>query len=201
MPRAEFFARHGLFVIERFFDAELCASLRREIAGGAEAPSRVERKGAFVVDEEIRRTTQASVRPELADAVHRRFETLRPELERHFAVSLTRSERPTFVVYRVGDFFLPHRDAATDDDSPDPIKARKVAVVVFLAVEADEPREGAYGGGALTLYGLLADPPWDAMAFPLVGEEGLLIAFPADMVHEVTEVTFGERFVVVTRFG
>ncbi len=39
--------------------------------------------------------------------------------------------------------------------------------------------------GALTLYGLFDQPDAETLGFPIEAEEGLLVTFPADVVHEV----------------
>jgi predicted 2-oxoglutarate/Fe(II)-dependent dioxygenase YbiX len=197
MPKADFFARHGLFVAERFLAEDRCASICAELRSASLAASKVERCGAFVVDEQVRRTSLAAVSAETASEVGDRLEGIRQDLERHFQVRLTACEPPTFAVYRPGDFFLPHRDAGTAEA----LSARKVSAVLFLNGEADAPAAGTYGGGSLTFYGLVEDPPWDAMGFPVVGQAGLLVAFPAGMVHEVTAVTHGERCVALSRYS
>jgi SM-20-related protein len=197
MPKADFFARHGLYVAERFLEEDRCAAICAELRSASLAASKVERGGASVVDEEVRRTSLATVSSETAAEVGGRLEGIRRDLERHFQVRLGTCEPPTFAVYRPGDFFLPHRDAGTAEA----LSARKVSAVIFLNGEAEAPGPGTYGGGALTFYGLIEDPPWDAMGFPVVGEAGLLVAFPAGMVHEVTAVTHGERCVALSRYS
>jgi len=75
-----------------------------------------------------------------------------------------------------------------------------VSLVIFLNRESQEPADDAYGQGYLTFYGLLDGPHWKKCAFPLKAEPGLLIAFPSDKWHEVTPVSHGRRFTVVTWF-
>jgi SM-20-related protein len=50
----------------------------------------------------------------------------------------------------------------------------------------------------LTFYGLLGGEKGEKVGLPLVGEEGLLVAFKSNITHAVTPVTHGERFTVVT---
>jgi SM-20-related protein len=71
-------------------------------------------------------------------------------------------------------------------------------VVVFLNDQAEEPSPLTYGGGTLTFYGLLGGEKGEKVGLPLVGEEGLLVAFKSNITHAVTPVTHGERFTVVT---
>jgi predicted 2-oxoglutarate/Fe(II)-dependent dioxygenase YbiX len=199
MARADFFARRGLFVKEAFLEPEFCASLCTELRTRSGKPHTVEQGGEYLVDEKVGKTTSIDVSSVTRGAVHERLLSLRPELENHFSLPLSGCEAPTFVVYRPGDYFRPHTDVGTEQ-SPEHLQARKLVGVAYLNDETDEPVAGSYGGGSLTLYDLLSEPPWREMGFPLVGEAGLLIVFPAEMVHEVTEVTHGERCVIVSRF-
>jgi SM-20-related protein len=47
---------------------------------------------------------------------------------------------------------------------------------------------------------LVRDPRWQSVGFGVEGEEGLLIAFRSDLLHEVTPVTHGERYTLVSWF-
>jgi SM-20-related protein len=201
MPNADFFARRGLFVAERFLDAKSCQEVCAELRSAFTAPGTVERHGDHLVDETTLKAGWAKVSPHTYARVVQSLAGLRQSLADHFAVALSHCEPPAFAVYGPGDFISPHSDVASSPGSPDHLKARKVAAVLFLNREADEPAPDAYGPGALEFYGLIDEAPWRSMGFPLVGQAGLLIAFPARMVHAVTPVTHGERYTVVTRFA
>jgi SM-20-related protein len=201
MPKARAFSQLGLFVVERFFTPEYCADLRAEVRASSAVQSRVERHGAYLVDETVRRTTGHIMTETTLDEVASRLAAIRPDIERHFETTLVRQEPPYFATYTAGDYFKPHIDSAASDDAPQEIKDRKVAVVVFLNDETDEPTPDSFCGGALTFYGLFADPQWKAMGLPLRGEAGLLVGFRADLVHEVAPITHGERYTVITRFS
>ena len=60
------------------------------------------------------------------------------------------------------------------------------------------PVDGKYCGGNLTFYGLMDNETFGKFGLPLVGEPGMLITFPPNLGHEVTEVTSGERFTIAT---
>ncbi len=66
--------------------------------------------------------------------------------------------------------------------------------------ESGAPPVGAYTGGQLILYGLIDDPHWKDVGFPVEPETGLLVAFRSRVVHEVTAVTAGCRLSVVNWF-
>jgi predicted 2-oxoglutarate/Fe(II)-dependent dioxygenase YbiX len=46
----------------------------------------------------------------------------------------------------------------------------------------------------------MEDREGGSIGLPVTGEAGSLIAFPSDMVHEVTPVSRGERYTVVSWF-
>jgi SM-20-related protein len=55
-----------------------------------------------------------------------------------------------------------------------------------------------YGGGALTFYDLFDDPTGRSLGFPLQAEEGLLIAFRAEVPHSIAPVTHGDRYTIAS---
>src|SRR5436853_442568 len=77
----------------------------------------------------------------------------------------------------------------------DASRFRKVSAVIFLSAPAPEPLPETYGGGELMLHGPYGsrEPPVRADAQP-----GTLVAFRAETTHEVTPVTHGERFTIVS---
>jgi predicted 2-oxoglutarate/Fe(II)-dependent dioxygenase YbiX len=72
-----------------------------------------------------------------------------------------------------------------------------VSIVIFLSRESAQPVPGAYCGGSLVFHDDDADPRQKSRGFPLIGEPGLLVAFRSDTTHEVTPVTYGERYSIV----
>src|SRR5574342_475177 len=123
MPTLDFFARRGLFVVERFFDAEYCRRLCTEVRSAATAAGTVELGGDYLVDETTLKAQRAMVSPDT------------------------------------------YRHVATSPESPEHLRARKVAVVLFLNEESEQPDPDSYGSGALTFYGLIDEPPWRSMGF------------------------------------
>jgi predicted 2-oxoglutarate/Fe(II)-dependent dioxygenase YbiX len=143
------------------------------------------------LDQGVRKTKWAGVSAPMILAVKAHLLAVKPRLERHFNVTLAGCEEPQVLAYKPGDFFRLHRDNADDPDASAYLRARQVSAVIFLnsAPEARGPE--SYGGGVLTFYGLIDDPCWRGYGFPLVGEQGLLIAFRSDVLHEVTVITGG----------
>ena len=110
-----------------------------------------------------------------------RLEQLGPDLERHFDTPLTGCQPLKLLRYTPGHFFHAHVDNGSDE-----VAARRVSAVVFLNDQTDDAEPGSYSGGSLTFFGLVGGERGERVGFPLVGEKGLLVAFPAGMVHSVT---------------
>lgn len=199
MPRSEFFAQFGLLTIPDFLDAATCARLRSEARESARHPAQVVKKDMARVDDELRRTKRAKVSAVAKGMLQDQFEAIHPRVAGYFNTPLVGCEKPNFLLYESGDFFVPHVDNGEHySEEFAGMRRRRISVVVFLNGEGKEAGADCYAGGALTFYGLLSDPRAKLLGFPLTGETGLLVAFPSDVRHEVTPVTSGERFTVVT---
>jgi predicted 2-oxoglutarate/Fe(II)-dependent dioxygenase YbiX len=117
-------------------------------------------------------------------------------------VRLTGWQRPQFYVYEPGDFFVPHQDRNdTDPTAPDWVRSRQVSVSILLNDERGGLDGQAHRGGGLVFYGHRGDRPGTGFAIPLEPEEGMLVAFPSDWIHEVRPVTSGRRYSIVTWFS
>jgi SM-20-related protein len=202
MPGPNFFAKLGLFVVEDFFDREICGRLQSEMqaathecAAVVDGSSKVER-----VKHASRRTGDATVSATTSSLVQSHLRSLQPQLESHFHIQLSDCEKPQFLIYKPGDFFRPHRDGDDDEAKPEYINKRRVSLVIFLNNPSEEHRPETYSGGSLTLYGVVNNPSWRNYGFQLTGTAGLLIAFRSDLFHEVSEVVAGERYTVVSWF-
>jgi SM-20-related protein len=200
MPRSNFFAHLGLLAVKDFLDAELCARLRSEMELQSGEPAAVDGAGDWRVDEDVRRASWVTVSTQTKLLIKKRMSDLQPGLESHFKIALKGFEEPQFLAYREGCFYRPHRDSPDDPDAIECMEMRKVSAVIFLNGESEEARQGFYVGGNLKFYSLMKDPLWKNCGLPLIGEEGLLIAFRSDVMHEVTPVTCGPRYTIVTWF-
>ncbi|MFI5348582.1 MAG: 2OG-Fe(II) oxygenase [Elusimicrobiota bacterium] len=198
MPSLAFFRDHGIFVEERFFDAAACARLRSEIRRGQAEKYRLVKDGSpgEVLDEDSKRSWKVRVNESTEAMVVAGLGSLKPRLEKHFALSFTESTKPAFLRYGEGSFCKPHRDADAGAAAKFP-----VAVVVLLSAATTAPAADGFGGGELRFYGLLDGPGWEGCGFPVEAEAGSLLAFRSDVVHEVRPVTFGERFTIVSWLG
>ena len=176
-----------LLVIDDFFDAATREEILAELRNADAAAATVYGSSAgAAVQPRVRSVRRVDVPAELHELVSRRFLEYKPEIEQHFAITLDSCEPPQFLRYEPGDFFVAHQDGNTAllrDES----RFRRISIVVFLNT--------GYDGGVLTLHGSYPDYN---VRHPIVGHPGALVAFRSETTHEVTPVTEGERYTIVS---
>ena len=176
-----------VLVLNDFLDAQLREMFLAQLRiAGAEPATVYGSSAGAAVQPRVRSVRRVEVSPELHELVRRRFLEHMPEIARHFDVSLDSCEPPQFLRYQPGDFFVAHQDGNTPllrDDS----QLRRVSIVVFLNT--------GYDGGVLTLHGSYPDYN---VRHPVTGEPGTLVAFRSETTHEVTPVTHGQRYTIVS---
>src|SRR5690348_9278555 len=132
MPAPDFFRLCGLFVAPRFLDPAMCAQLRAEMRASEQVPGTVGIEGArYAVDRRVRRVVMADIGDGPSELVRSRVLALKPDVEKHFAMTLTDFQRPQFLRYAPGDFYARHRDR-NPDSAAALSTARRVSVVIFL---------------------------------------------------------------------
>jgi len=195
-------SRLGLFLQPGFIPEDLCATLRHNLLTrtGEAAEVFIGEHGHLRPD--IRRTIEVPVAETLRADVQARLHSIRPALSNHFGVALIASEGVGFLVYEPGGFYRPHRDRAGPDATPggNETVRRRVSVVIFLNGASEAPGPFEYAGGRLTFYGLIDEPAWRDVGFPLDADPGLLVAFDSAALHEVTPVAAGRRLSAVDWF-
>lgn len=190
MPNARFFAKLGLYVDEHFLDTTVCQQISAEMVAADFHSANIISEGEDIYDGTFRQTAVSHVSPETEQLIHQRIKALRPALEAHFVGrKLGKVEKVKFLRYRPGDFFAAHTDEQM---------ARSINISIYLNQQASQPQNHEYAAGELLLYGLIDKPGWQNKSFALRGTTGLLIAYPAELMHEVTAVTQGERHAIVT---
>jgi len=153
-------------------------------------------KGDAAVDELIRRVRQVSISPESESFIARRLEDYRESIAEHFGIELVTFEQPQFLCYRPGDFFVAHQDGNTGLIQLETDRTRRVSISIFLNNQSAFAAEETYGGGALVF------SDWRTAARrEVVGEAGVLIAFRSETTHEVTPITHGHRYSIVSWCG
>jgi len=177
-----------LLLLSEFLDRntrEQIVDVLRTVSGAAASVYGTDLAGG-VVHADVRRATRLIVPADLRDTMMQRFELAKSQMERSFGVALYSCEEPQFLHYRGGDFFVAHQDGNTPltrDDS----RHRRVSVVVFLNED--------YGGGELLFHGEY--PDWLAR-HRAPAAPGTLVAFRSETTHEVTPVTHGDRYTIVS---
>ncbi len=184
--------RLGIFIRAGALDADICTDFVERL--GESQGERAEiyvSGGTATVDDTARHVLSVEPPADIKAHIAELFGSIRTDLERHFGTSLGPSEPPHYLIYRPGDFFVPHRDrpVAASAETSD----RKVSVVLFLNDE--------FVGGDLNLFGLVNGPEWKDIGLGCDAAPGLLIAFPSGTLHEVTPVASGTRCTVVTWFS
>ena len=137
--------------------------------------------GEYRVDDALRRTRRVNVDDGVERAFVAKLDAIRDGTAMHFGVWLSETEKPQFLAYREGDFFVRHADR-------DRAGANRRAVSVIVFVNDD------FEGGALKFIG-------DDVAIAITPTAGQLIAFRSDALHEVEAVRSGMRFTVVSWFS
>jgi len=149
-----------------------------------------------VVDERTRRTSRLSPSVESVQFVTRQLEEYRENVERYFGVELGGCEEPQFLRYEIGDFFVAHQDGNTGLVNLESDRTRRVSVSIFLNQQSAKQKAENYWGGSLVF------SDWRTGArHELFGEAGMLVAFRSETTHEVTPVTHGERYAIVSWYG
>ena len=199
MPGPQFFRNAGLFTLPDFLPPEFTAELKASMMNAPKEQARIAKSGGEYNDERVRKVQSCTPPKALRTALKERLGSLIPQLVEHFHLTLDGCEPAHYLIYRPGDFFKPHSDGGRRG-ADEFTQKRRVSAVIFLNSESAEPMDGAYGDGRLTFHGVLPGPQWERCAFALQPEPGLLIAFPSEMLHEVTPVSHGERFTIATWF-
>jgi predicted 2-oxoglutarate/Fe(II)-dependent dioxygenase YbiX len=147
---------------------------------------------AGMIDARTRKSIRVAPSKETAELISSRLLALMDALGRHFGVKLSECEEPQFLRYAKGDFFVAHQDGNTGLLRLD-TERRLVSTVIFLSRESESPEANVYCGGSLVFTDLR-----NGEKSRLIAEPGTLIAFRSETTHEVTPVTHGERYSIVS---
>ena len=181
-----------------FYASRLCHRIAGHLYARGHSVLLANTRGHDVVyDEEERSTSRARLDAAMRDAMRARFRDEMPAVAAHFKTPLHTLQRLQYLIYEPGDFFKLHMDGSSHPEADESLRRRKISMILFVNGQATEPCEGCFCGGSLIFYDLLKGPAWKGKGFPIDAEPGLLMAFPADLLHEVAPVTAGIRFTVV----
>lgn len=172
-----------LFVWNQFLEQHVCDAIVAEMKTAAGSAATV--YGSTVsgtIDASMRRTFRVTPSDETVALVVQKLLNCQAAIEKHFALTLAECEDPQFLRYREGDFFVAHQDGNTGLLRLDTEK-RLISTVIFL--------NRNYSGGSLVFSSLRERHQVSA-------EPGTLVAFRSETTHEVTPVTYGERYSIAS---
>lgn len=194
-------AHFDLFMLPGFLELKMCADIKKELSTSPTTLAPVYIEGSTdLVHENVRRATSLHPSDETISQIHDRLYQQKASLEQHFDLMLVDCERPQFLRYQKGDFFVRHQDGNTDQLEFDHLRIRRISIVVFLNDSSTQPKADTFCGGSLNFYDSHDVLESDPSVFSLSGETGLLVAFAADTIHEVIPVACGERFTIISWF-
>jgi SM-20-related protein len=184
-----------LFIVKDFLAPGTCREIVADMnVAQGDAATVYSRTTSTAVDRGIRQTLRLKPSHEIVELVKTRLLAQRPALEEHFCVRVTECEEPQFLRYRVGDFFVAHQDGNTGLLRLD-TELRRLSLVIFLSRESELAQPDTYCGGSLVFTNLR-----DGRKHNTPGEAGMLVAFRSETTHEVTPVTHGNRYSIVSWF-
>jgi predicted 2-oxoglutarate/Fe(II)-dependent dioxygenase YbiX len=175
-----------------FLGAEVCLKIRAAMDRGQSEPAEVLR-GGMTLDRTVRHASSIDIDPEALNVVDARLDMARDGIATFYSLPLVEREGSSFLRYSAGGFYKPHRDRGFMASWPGAAK-RQIALVIFLNASSATPAGGQFSGGELRLL----DGP-DAPV-EIIPQQGMLVAFPATTLHEVSPVRAGTRDAVVDWF-
>src|SRR5258706_8406490 len=133
------------FILPDFKNASWCARMRAAIDCGHLSRAEVMTDG-YRVNDEARRVLDADVPPGVIADVEAALAEVRPQVTKHFAMSLTRFEGPSFLRYEAGGFYKRHCDCLPNESE----FPRRISLVLFLTTAGTGV--GCCEGGTLRLH-------------------------------------------------
>ena len=179
-----------IFIAERAMDDATCRRVQGAMDIGVREPTEVI-EGAMTLAEDVRRASHIEVPDAIFELIDEHLDAQRDAISAFFGQPLETREGVSLLRYEPGGFYKPHVDRADLPAWP-PAARRAFTVILFLDSSRDGDAEGSFSGGVLRLY-----PDGDDTPLDIVPRRGMLVAFPADTVHEVSLVIDGHRDTVV----
>jgi predicted 2-oxoglutarate/Fe(II)-dependent dioxygenase YbiX len=180
-------------VVEHAMDDATCRQVQAAMDAGVREPTEIIEDTMALV-EEVRRAAHIEVPSAIFDVIDAHLDAQHDAISRFFGCELAGREGVNLLRYDPGGFYKAHVDRAELEAWP-PAARRAVTVVLFLESSRDADPSGGFNGGALRLF-----PDSGLTAVEIVPKRGMIVAFPADTVHEVAPVIDGHRDTVVDWF-
>lgn len=203
-PAISLLQKLGVYVDEQFLSEEECSELQELMLTAKKFEAGVHKKGKKnqQSDTTVRTTQYCDIPYQSHQKICNRIYALKNRFEELFQSKYSEViEPPKYLCYQPGDFFAQHTDTGQN---------RRINISVYLnnqIEESEEDKKGiqqtkniSYSGGELKLYGLIKSCGWEKRGITVPGKAGTLVAYPVDLVHEVTPILSGARFAIVSRF-
>jgi predicted 2-oxoglutarate/Fe(II)-dependent dioxygenase YbiX len=183
-----------LLIRPRFLSLNDCERIRDAINRGAEDPAQIV-GDEITTHDTIRRTFSIEIEATVRAWLEHRLDQTRAAIEQALHRRLGAREGVGLLRYPPGGFYLTHRDRGQVAGWPAAAR-RAASVVVFLNGSMTGRQEHAeFEGGELCLY-----PDVTGRPVSISPEVGTLVAFPAEVLHEVQTVRHGTRDTAVDWF-
>jgi SM-20-related protein len=197
MDISRLIAWYDLRLTPNFLDDVTCQQLIQEAQASGSDPASVYGQGdGGQVNDLVRKAKRLKLPATTTEFVKQKLIEHKETIEEQFSIPLKSCEEPQFLRYDIGDFFVAHQDGNTGLIRLSSDAERRVSISILLNPQSEEPVPGTYSGGWLKFSDYRAEPQYSE--FPLPIEAGTLVAFRSERTHEVTPITRGERYSIVS---
>jgi SM-20-related protein len=181
-----------LFIARDVLDGPGCRRVQAAMDAGTAEDAEV-LTDDFEVQEDVRRAMHIDVADAVLAAVDAALDAMCTPIASFYGLALQSREGASFLRYETGGFYRPHVDRAHVPSWP-LTERRQITIVLFLESSCQAEPSGGFRGGILRLL------PDEGEPIDIIPTAGTLVAFPAEMRHEVTPVTSGRRDTIVDWF-
>jgi len=197
MDISRLIAWYDLLLTPNFLDDVTCRQLIQEAQASGSDPATVYgQNDVGQVNDRVRKACRLKMPATTTEFVRQRLIEHKKTIEDRFSVSLNNCEEPQFLRYDVGGFFVAHQDGNTGLIRLTSDAERKVSISLLLNSQSENEVSGTYNGGSLKFSDYRAEPQYSEFHLPI--EAGTLVAFRSELTHEVTPITHGERYSIVS---
>src|SRR5678816_3421773 len=188
---------YDLLLTPNFLDEATCRQLIEEAQAVGSDPASVYSQGdGGQVNDRVRKAKRLKMGWTTTEFITQRLIDHKKTIEERFSIPLNKCEEPQFLSYDIGDFFVAHQDGNTGLIRLSSDAERRESILSLIHPQSEEPVPGTYSGGWLKFSDYRAEPQYSE--FPLPIEAGTLVAFRSERTHEVTPITRGERYSIVS---
>ena len=191
-------------IIENFLDEATCKEIIDSAKADSDTTNAELRSNNETLDQNIRNTKIHKLSPLHQKLYDEAFDTLRPQIESFYSLSLTSSTQPQLLEYTAGSFYKAHSDDSSVliDKNRDIVgfkqvaPQRKVTTLLFISEHSDKVLSPyQFSGGKLT-FNYFKDSESNPLL--LTPKMGTIIIFGSNPIytHEVKTVEDGYRLTV-----